>query len=221
MTDNNDDTVIGAANDETAVVARGTELAKALAWGDEAESTETAPHHFQDGDTDELDDDDDDLDDDDNSIPRIVWVFGAVIIVGVIYLAVMLGYALHRNPATPPAPTTSASAPTSTPVAAPPPSEASVPPPTATATVAPSTPRLEGVDAKFIADLRGSDPDSFFAKFSDADVISDARLVCSDMLHSTMTQNARDNLPGISSNDWVNFLDRATANYCPQLGGNV
>jgi hypothetical protein len=38
-----------------------------------------------------------------------------------------------------------------------------------------------------------------------------------------MTQNARDNLPGISSNDWGYFLDTATANYCPgpQLGGNV
>ena len=80
---------------------------------------------------------------------------------------------------------------------------------------------LEGVDAKYIADLRGSDPDSFFVKFSDADLISDARLLCSDMLHNTMTQNARDNLPGITSNDWVYFLDRATANYCPQVGGNV
>ena len=65
MTDD-DKTAVGASNDETAVVAHGTELAKALAWSDEAESTELAPNHLEDGDTDAFDDDEDE---DQDSIP--------------------------------------------------------------------------------------------------------------------------------------------------------
>jgi len=106
-------------DDETAVVARGTELAKALAWGDEAESTEPAPDHFEDGDADDLDDDfdDDDFGDDlDEDDPRrlvdvlrrdkIAWgCFGAALLllfaVGLWWIAIRPASSFAPKPVTP------------------------------------------------------------------------------------------------------------------------
>ena len=69
-----------------------------------------------------------------------MWVFGAVIIVGVVYLAVMLGYALHHNPATSPSPTTSTSAPPAPTREATPPSSEAPAPPSTTAPLRPFDP---------------------------------------------------------------------------------
>jgi hypothetical protein len=89
-----------------------------------------------------------------------------------------------------------------------------------TVTVAPPTPKLEGVDARFIAFLRNNDVGSTYASVSDSTAIANAHLICTDMLHGTGFQNVADNL-GLSSAQIAWFADTASANYCPQFGGDV
>jgi hypothetical protein len=201
MTDHHDDTMNASPADEpeTTVVESNTAQAAELAWSR-----------------------DDGVDDQGSqryswlSVWSIVGVIAACSVVAAI--VVWLSHNRHHV-ASPAAPTTTVAAPTTSAGASPPATVTVTAPPPVTVTAAPPT--LEGVDAKFISFLRSNDIDSYFVRLSDHEAIADAHLVCNDMLHGTPTQNVADNLPGISTQQLAWFIDTASANYCPQFGGDA
>lgn len=173
------------------------------------------------------------VDDDTDEVPaiwrgRLIWAGLSVLLVAIAAALVLLVSTLlgrhSTNDARPqpvPSPretTTVAVAPPTAQVAPP---SAGIAPPRATVTVTPPTAALEGVDARFISFLRNNDPDSFFTRIYNATAIADAHLVCKDFLNGASTQNAADRMPGISRQDFARFIDAASANYCPQYGGNI
>jgi hypothetical protein len=201
-----DDTVVGAGADDTAVVPdiRPTQASPELAWSSEAETEEFDQRSW--GHT---------------------WRNAGLVVGAAALIAIgidVVGLLTHHSQS---AQTTASitSAPTSIAApAAPAPAPATVtvmaPPPVTVTAEAPPEPKLEGVDAKFISFLRNNDVGSVYANVSNATAISNARLICTDMLHNAGFQNVADNLH-LTSAEIAWFADTASANYCPQYGGDV
>lgn len=211
--DSNDETAVGAGADDTQVVAAAddtevvdTSTAEAatgngLAWSLDDTVEYQAPGRWR---------------------SRLITVGLTALVmiaaVGVAAFGLHLLEHQHRTATATPSLAPSA-APASLPPAPPPPTQTIIttiqvaPPP-------PPEPKLEGADARFIAFLRNNDVGSVYANVSNSTAIANARLVCTDMLHGTGFQNVADNL-GLSSAQLAWFVDTASANYCPQFGGNV
>lgn len=110
----------------------------------------------------------------------------------------------------------------------PPPAAAEAPPTSVTVTVTatptaeapPPAPELTGVDAHFIAFIRTNDGGGKYADVSDERLIKNAHLACTDLENKSGFDNVAINLD-LSNGGVAWFADTATANYCPQLGGNV
>jgi Protein of unknown function (DUF732) len=199
----NDDTILGAVADDTAVVpdVHPTQASRELAWSNDAETEEFDQRSW--GHT---------------------WRNAGIVVGAAALVATGIGVfgllARHSQSAQTTASTTSAPALT----AAQPPAPATVtvtaPPPVTVTAEAPPEPKLEGVDAKFISFLRNNDVGSVYANVSNATAISNALLICTDMLHRTGFQNVADNL-NLTPAQIAWFADTALANYCPQYGGDV
>jgi hypothetical protein len=202
----NDDTILGAAADDTTVVPdiHPTQASRELAWSSEDETDEFERRSW--GHT---------------------WRNAGIVVGAAALVAIGIGvFGLlthHSQSAQTTASPTSAPGLTPAPVAqAPALATATVtaPPPVTVTAEAPPEPKLEGVDAKFISFLRDNDVGSVYANVSNATAIANARLICTDMLHRTGFQNVADNL-NLTSAQIAWFADTASANYCPQYGGDV
>jgi hypothetical protein len=202
----NDDTILGAVADDTAVVPdiHSTQASPELAWSSEAETEEFDQRSW--GHT---------------------WRNAGVVVGAAAVIATGIGVfgflSHHSQSAQTAASRTSAPTLTAAPIAQPPaPATVTVtaPPPVTVTAKAPLEPKLEGVDAKFISFLRDNDVGSVYANVSNATAIANARLICTDMLHRAGFQNVADNL-NLTSAQIAWFADTASANYCPQYGGDV
>lgn len=202
----NDDTILGAGADDTAVVPdiHPTQASPELAWSSEAETKELDQRSW--GHT---------------------WRNAGVVVGAAALVATgigVFGFLSHHSQSTHTTVSpTSAARPTAAPIAQPPtPATVTVtaPPPVTVTAEAPPEPKLEGVDAKFISFLRNNDVGSVYANVSNATAIANARLICTDILHRAGFQNVADNL-SLTSAQIAWFADTASANYCPQYGGDV
>jgi hypothetical protein len=202
----NDETILGPVADDTAVVPNihPTQALPELAWSSDTETEEF--DHRSWGHT---------------------WRNAGVVVGAAALVATGIAVYGHLNHRTKSAQTTVSQtlAPTmSAAPVAPPPAPATVtvtaPPPVTVTADAPPEPKLEGVDAKFISFLRNNDAGSVYANVSNATAIANARLICTDMLHRAGFQNVADNL-NLTSAQIAWFADTASANYCPQYGGDV
>jgi Protein of unknown function (DUF732) len=197
----NDDTKVGAGADDTVIVPdiHPTQASPELAWSSAEETEEFERRSWQQ-----------------------TFRHAGIVLVGAAFMAVgvaAVGLLVHQSHWAQP----SASTMTQAPIALPPaPTTVTVtaPPPVTVTAEAPPEPKLEGVDARFITFLRSNDVGSVYANVSNATAIANARLVCTDMLHRTGFQNVADNL-GLSGAQVAWFADTASANYCPQFGGDV
>lgn len=199
------DTQIGAGADDTVIVpdVHPTQVSPELAWSSEQETEEFERRPWQQ-----------------------TLRYAGIVVVGAAFVAMgiaLVGLLIHQSRSAQLNTPTTTQTPTPPPVALPPlPTTVTVtaPPPVTVTAEAPPEPKLEGVDARFIAFLRNNDVGSVYVNVSNATAIANARLICSDMLHNSGFQNVADNL-GLSDAQLAWFADTASANYCPQFGGNI